>query len=133
MDFGASKTKLSIVESGVVRVFHVVNRGSQDITKNISSSLSISFDEAEKLKRSVGLDSAGNAQAADIARLSTDYIFSDTSSVVLAYEKKYNKTISKIIMVGGGSELLCDAVITEGSELEKLAGDLSALSKKHMP
>ena len=43
MDFGASKTKLSIVEAGVVRIFHVVNRGSQDITKNISSSLGISF------------------------------------------------------------------------------------------
>jgi type IV pilus assembly protein PilM len=105
MDFGASKTKLSIVEAGVVRVFHVVNRGAQDITKNISTSLSISFEEAEKLKRSVGLDSTGNTQVADIARLSTDYIFSDTNSIVLAYEKKYNKTISKVVMVGGGSLL----------------------------
>ena len=105
MDFGASKTKLSIVEAGVVRVFHVVNRGSQDITKNIASSLSVSFEEAEKLKRSVGLDGSSNSQVADIARLSTDYIFSDTNSIVLAYEKKYNKTISKIIMIGGGSLL----------------------------
>ncbi len=103
MDFGASKTKLSIVEGGIVRVFHVVNRGSQDITRNISSSLSISFDEAEKLKRSVGLDSASNTEVADIVRLSVDYIFSDTNSVVLAYEKKYNKNISKVILVGGGS------------------------------
>ncbi len=105
MDFGASKTKLSIVEAGVVRVFHVVNRGSQDITKNISASLSLPFEAAEKLKRSVGLDVLENAQAADIARLSTDYIFSDTNSIVLAYEKKYNKSISKVIMVGGGSLL----------------------------
>lgn len=105
MDFGASKTKLSIVEAGVVRVFHVVNRGSQDISKNISSSLGIPFSEAEKLKRSVGLDAASNAEVADIVRLSVDYIFSDTNSVVLAYEKKYNKSISKVIMVGGGSLL----------------------------
>ena len=103
MDFGASKTKLSIVEAGVVRIFHVVNRGSQDITKNISSSLGISFEEAEKLKRSVGLDASNNAQVADIVRLSIDYIFSDTNGVVLAYEKKYNKNISKVILVGGGS------------------------------
>ena len=103
MDFGASKTKLSIVEAGVVRVFHVVNRGSQDISKNISSSLGITFAEAEKLKRSVGLDAGANAEVADIVRLSVDYIFSDTNSVVLAYEKKYNKTISKVIMIGGGS------------------------------
>ncbi|MEK7586005.1 MAG: type IV pilus assembly protein PilM [Patescibacteria group bacterium] len=103
IDFGASKTKLSIVEGGVVRVFHIVNRGSQDITRNISSSLGISFEEAEKLKRSVGLNEASNSQVADIVRLSVDYIFSDTNSVVLAYEKKYNKSISKVILVGGGS------------------------------
>ena len=103
MDFGASKTKLFIVEAGVVRVFHVVNRGSRDITNNISSSLAITFSEAEKIKRSVGLDASANPEVADIVRLSVDYIFSDTNSVVLAYEKKYNRNISKIIMVGGGS------------------------------
>lgn len=105
MDFGASKTKLSIVEAGVVRVFHIVNRGSQDITKNISQSLSIPFVEAEKLKRSVGLDSISNQQVATIARLSTDYILSDTNGIVLAYEKKYNKNISRVILTGGGSLL----------------------------
>lgn len=103
MDFGASKTKLSIVEAGVVRVFHVVNRGSAEITKNISSSLSISFPEAEKLKRTVGLDALANAQVSEVIRLSVDYIFSDTNSVVLAYEKKYNKNISKVVLAGGGS------------------------------
>lgn len=105
MDFGASKTKLSIVEAGVVRVFHVVNRGSCDITKNIASSLSISFSEAEKLKRSVGLDATSNKEVADIIRLSTNYIFSDTNSVVLSYEKKYNKNISKVVLCGGGALL----------------------------
>ncbi len=105
IDFGASKTKISIVETGVVRVFHVVNRGSQDISRNISQSLNISFDEAEKLKRSVGLDPSIDPKAEKIARLSIDYIFSDINSVVLSYEKKYNKNISKVILVGGGSLL----------------------------
>lgn len=103
MDFGASKTKLTIVENGVIKVFHVVNRGSQDITKNISSSLSMSFEEAEKLKRKVGLDDSINKDVADIVKLSIDYIFSDTNSVVFAYEKKYNKNISKVILSGGGA------------------------------
>jgi type IV pilus assembly protein PilM len=105
VDFGASKTKVSIVEAGVVRVFHVVNRGSQDISRNISQSLSISFEEAEKLKRSTGLNAGINTKAEDVARLSIDYIFSDINSVVFAYEKKYNKSISKIVLVGGGSLL----------------------------
>lgn len=105
IDFGASKTKISIVETGIVRVFHVVNRGSQDISRNISQSLNISFEEAEKLKRSVGLDPKVDPKAEKIIRLSIDYIFSDINSVVLSYEKKYNKNISKVILVGGGSLL----------------------------
>jgi type IV pilus assembly protein PilM len=86
-------------------VFHVVNRGSQDISKNISQSMSITFDEAEKLKRSVGLDASIDPKIENITRLSVDYIFADINSVVLAYEKKYNKNISKVILVGGGSLL----------------------------
>jgi type IV pilus assembly protein PilM len=105
MDFGASKTKITIIDAGVVRVFHVVNRGSQDITTNIAQSMSISFADAEKLKRVAGLDATSNAHAAEIARFSTDYIFSDANSVVLAYQKKYNKNISKVILIGGGSLL----------------------------
>jgi type IV pilus assembly protein PilM len=102
VDFGASKTKLSIVEYGIVKVFHVVNRGSQDITKNIAQSLSISFVEAEKLKREVGLDRTINDEVANIVELSFNYIFSEINVVVLNHEKKYNKNISKVILSGGG-------------------------------
>lgn len=103
IDFGASKTKLTIVENGIVHLFHVVNRGGADITKNIASSLSIPFSEAEKLKRSVGLDRDKNKEVADIVNLSMDYIFSETNSVVFSYQKKYNRNISKVILTGGGS------------------------------
>ena len=105
IDFGASKTKVSIVEAGVVRVFHVVNRGSQDITRNISQSLSITFEEAEKLKRSAGLDARIDPQIEKVARLSVNYILTDINTIVFAYEKKYNKNISKVYLVGGGSLL----------------------------
>ncbi len=103
IDFGAAKTKLSIVEYGIVRNFHVVNRGSQDITRNIAQALSIPFAEAERLKREVGLDEKANPKVAEIVRVSIEYIFAEISTVVLAYEKKYNKTISKIILTGGGA------------------------------
>ena len=105
MDFGASKTKLCIVEHGIVRVFHVVNRGSADITTNIAQSQNIGFKEAEELKREVGLDTSMNPAVADIVKLSVDYIMNETASIVLAYEKKYNKAISKVILSGGGSLL----------------------------
>jgi type IV pilus assembly protein PilM len=106
MDFGASKTKLSIVEHGVVRSFHIVNRGSQDLTMSLSKSLAITFEKAEQLKREFGLSiNAEDHNISEICRLGLDYIFSESNSVVLNYEKKYNKTISKVIITGGGTLL----------------------------
>jgi type IV pilus assembly protein PilM len=105
IDFGASKTKISIVDAGIVRVFHVVNRGSQDISRNISQSLSVTFSEAEKLKRSVGLDASLDPSVEKVTRSSINYIFTDINSIVFAYEKKYNKNVSKVFLTGGGSLL----------------------------
>ncbi|MBP9748202.1 MAG: pilus assembly protein PilM, partial [Candidatus Pacebacteria bacterium] len=60
MDFGASRTKLSIVEFGMLKSFHSIERGGADISKSIAQSLNISFSEAEKMKKDLGLFSAGD-------------------------------------------------------------------------
>ena len=106
IDFGASRTKLSIVEFGTIKSFHIISRGAADITDSISKSLSISFLEAEKMKKEFGLYGNPNEKSlADIIKVHTDYIFSETNNVLLGYEKKYNRTISKVILTGGGSLL----------------------------
>jgi type IV pilus assembly protein PilM len=106
MDFGASRTKLSMVEFGTIKGFHIVGRGSSDITDSISKSLSISFSEAEKMKKEYGLYGNPNEKSlADSIKTHIDYIFSETNNVLLGYEKKYNRTISKVILTGGGSLL----------------------------
>jgi type IV pilus assembly protein PilM len=106
IDFGASRTKLSIVEFGVLKSYHTIDRGGADITDSISKSLSIPFSEAEKMKKEHGLfgDSLEKSLV-DIIKTHTDYIFAETSNVLLNYEKKYNRTITKIIFSGGGSLL----------------------------
>jgi len=106
MDFGASRTKLSIVEFGTVRSFHIVNRGGADISDAISKSLSISFSKAEEMKKEFGLfGSPAEKSLSDIIKIHIDYIFSETNNVLLGYEKKYGRTISKVIFTGGGSLL----------------------------
>lgn len=105
IDFGAQKTKLSIVEFGIIKTFHVINRGSQDITTSIATSLNISFGEAEQKKRDIGLRRDIDKNIAELNEFSVDYIISETKSVVLAYEKKYNKSVGKIVMTGGGALL----------------------------
>ncbi len=106
MDFGASRTKISLVEFGTVEAYHTINRGGADISDSIAQSLSIPFLEAEKRKREFGLfGDPSEKSLADIIKLHTDYIFSETNSVLLGYEKKYNRTINKVILTGGGALL----------------------------
>lgn len=104
VDFGASRTKLSVVEFGMIKNYHTIERGGADISDAISKSLGIPFSEAEKMKREYGLFGGGAEKTlADIIKVHTDYIFSETNNVLLGYEKKYNRTINKVILTGGGS------------------------------
>ena len=104
MDMGAASTKLYVVERGVIRSSHTINRGSQDITLTISKSLGLSPERAEIMKRQVG--AAGkDKNLTDVIILTLDHIFAEVNSVLLAFEKKNNKTVSKVILVGGGSAL----------------------------
>jgi type IV pilus assembly protein PilM len=106
MDFGASHTKLSLIEFGIIKAFHTINRGSADISDSISKSLSIPFAKAEEMKKDFGLfENPAEKSLADIIKIHTDYIFSETNNVLLGYEKKYGRTISKVILTGGGSLL----------------------------
>ncbi len=103
IDMGSASTKLYVIERGIVRASHTVNRGAQDLTSAISKSLNISTAQAEVLKRQMGL--TGDKQATEIMSLVLDYIWSEVESTMLSFEKKYNKPIAKAILVGGGAAL----------------------------
>lgn len=104
LDIGAASTKLYVVERGIVKVSHTINRGSQDITRALSSSLGIPLDKAEVMKRDQGL-LGPDKNVTDVITLTLDYIFSETNRTLLNFEKKYNKTVSKVMLVGGGAAL----------------------------
>jgi type IV pilus assembly protein PilM len=124
LDMGAASTKLYIVERGIVRVSHTVNRGAQDVTSTISKSLGISMAEAEVMKRTYGALPGGDYDLKDIIHLSLDYIFTEANRVILSYQKKYNKTIAKVVMVGGGSALKGLApMIKNGFQCEVVPGN----------
>jgi len=105
-DMGAAFTKLYIVERGAVRNSHTIDKGSQDITTSISNGLEIPIAEAERLKRGIGLAKTEDGKnVTEIVDLILNYIFAEASRVLGNYQKKYNKTIKKVVLVGGGSAL----------------------------
>jgi cell division ATPase FtsA len=102
-DMGASSTKVYILERGVVKYSHIINKGSQDITMSISKGLSVTFDRAEHMKRNLGsTSSAEEKNVFEIISLTLDYIFSEANTVLMNYQRKFNKTINKVILTGGG-------------------------------
>ncbi|MDQ5954867.1 MAG: type pilus assembly protein PilM [Patescibacteria group bacterium] len=55
------------------------------------------------MKKEFGLyGNPAEKELADIIKTHVDYIFGETNNVLLGYEKKYNRTISKVILTGGG-------------------------------
>jgi len=106
-DMGAATTKLFIVERGILRMSHTINRGSQNITSAISKSFGIEMDKAEVMKRQFGLldTTPDGVSVSKIIALTLDFLFTEANRVIFTYEKKYNKNVSKVLLVGGGSSL----------------------------
>jgi type IV pilus assembly protein PilM len=125
-DMGAATTNLFIVERGILKSSHTINRGSQNITESIAKSFGIPEDRAEVMKRDLGLIGKG-AEGADIltvSMLTLEYIFEEVNRIVLDFEKKYEKPISKIVMIGGGSSLKgLNEVAKKGFQTEVVSGD----------
>lgn len=106
IDLGASKTKVTVIYRGVLQDFHIVNRGAQDITRILSTGLNVPLIKAEEIKKKTGiLENGDYPQARDIITGSLEYTMSEINNIILSYEKKYNQSIDKIIITGGGAAL----------------------------
>lgn len=105
-DMGAGATKMYIVERGILKDSHIINKGSQDITMNISKSLGVAIDFAEKLKRNFGRnEDEQDKKIKEIVDLVVTPILSETNAVLLNFQRKYNRDVAKVVLVGGGSLL----------------------------
>lgn len=59
LDIGTSMTQISIVRGGITRFVRILNRGGDHFTHELMDGLSISFEDAEELKRRVGVSPEG--------------------------------------------------------------------------
>lgn len=99
LDVGAASTKTYVIEHGVVALSHAINTGSQDITRAISISGNVSIARAEALKKEEGLGGAG---ALGSPELVFSRIFSEARRVLMQYETAHKKSITTIVLTGGG-------------------------------
>ena len=101
INIGGRSTSILIVDKGYERVSHNYEIGGFEITKSISRSLGISIDRAENLKKKVGL-SQGDENIVNQAMMSlVDMMVFETKKTISSYEESKKTKVSKIILVGG--------------------------------
>jgi len=109
IDLGAATSKLYIVELGIILASRIVPVGSQDITRSLAASSHVSVAKAEEIKRQAGiLSGVANqdvARTSHAATLTMEQIFTEVRRVILGFQRRYNKVISKAVLTGGGSTL----------------------------
>lgn len=114
VDIGAMSSKLYVVEAGTLRFSHLINIGAQNITENIMRSFSWPFEKAERLKKEIGLNYGKFGDLSDKDRevfgqaieTATNRIFTEINRVLINYEKKYNRSVARVVLAGGGANLI---------------------------
>ncbi len=106
VDIGARTTHLYLVERGMVRSTHTASRGSQHITAALARSLGIPLSEAEQLKRSGGLkEQMGTRELSELVPAQVDLLFAEVRQVLLAYQQRAGKVVTRAVFIGGGALL----------------------------
>lgn len=103
IDMGASTTKISVVGQGIIKTSHIVNTGSAHVSQAIAEAKGITSARAEEYKRKLGLEGTGDDEAiSNAARPVVDQVLEEANRILLDYQKKYQRTITKAVLVGGG-------------------------------
>lgn len=106
IDLGASSTKTYIIDNGILVSSHILTKGGQDITFSISKGLGVTFDQAEHLKRSLGKGTVTEEdKIIELLSIHQEYILSEVGTMINQFQRKFNKTVQKILLTGGGANL----------------------------
>jgi len=102
VDIGAKITNIIFVDKGIIRINRNINIGGDEITKNIASSLNVSWDRAEEFKKN---NSYLSAEGKSIIMPIISIIAKESRRVIdLNNLNKDNDTVS-VVITGGSSSI----------------------------
>jgi type IV pilus assembly protein PilM len=111
VDFGARRTGLVIISSGVVVYSATIDFGGNDITEQIAKALSVSTAQAEELKRSIGLSSPTDSRELfEALTVSLNVLKEEINRRFIYWHEKRQfpellAMIDRVYVTGGGSNL----------------------------
>ena len=101
VNIGGRSTSIIIVNKGYERVSHNYEIGGFEITKSIARSLNISIEKAEELKRKMGMNKIDENIVNEAMVSLIDMMVFETKKTISSYEGLKNQKISRILLVGG--------------------------------
>lgn len=107
VDIGGFVTSITVAHGGVLRAVRAVDYAGQYLTQSIATSLSIDHRRAEDLKRQKGIiRDPTNAELSTLTLPLLDVILEEAEQVKNEYEIKHASKIERVILCGGGANLL---------------------------
>lgn len=107
VDIGAQSTSIVVVEGGVTKGVSQTDYSGIYLTQALSRSLGISIFRAEELKRRRGLEAAGvDSELSTLLLPFLDVIIQEVVRVKSIWERTHGKKIEKLMLSGGGANLL---------------------------
>jgi len=105
INIGGRSTSIVIINKGYERVSHNYEVGGFEITKSIARSLNVSLEKAEDLKRKIGMKPSDENIINEAMSSLVDMMVFETRKTISNYESSKNIKISKILLIGGLSNM----------------------------
>ncbi len=107
IDIGARSTAVMIAENGLLKYSAQTDFAGSSLSQAVSSGLGVSVRRAEELKKQKGLLGQGGEYGLSTLMLPfLDVILSEAKRIKDIYEKNYHGKVERIILSGGGANLL---------------------------
>lgn len=107
VDIGGYSTNIAVAEGGSLKLNSISNFAGASLTQAIANGLNIDARRAEELKRRRGLKAVGGEyQLSTLPQPYLDVIISEADRARKNFELKQNKKIERVIIAGGGANLI---------------------------
>ena len=107
VDIGARSTNIIISDSGFLKLNNFTDFAGASLTQAIANGLGISTRRAEELKKQKGLKTGGaDFELSTLPQPYLDVIIKELIGAKNRYENNYKRKIERVIISGGGANLI---------------------------
>lgn len=104
VNLGGRSTSIVVIEKGFERISRNYELGGFELTKALSKALGISFERAEQMKKTEGLNDKSISLADALTPL-IDLIVFETKKIVSNYEENKKTRVIKAVLTGGQANM----------------------------